>query len=203
MGFTTYAQDKILNAYGQNSALAPPATHHIGLLKAVQWASTTGYAVGAYAIPSAFGSIGGDVGKIFKCTTAGTSGSSEPSWPTSAGGTVVDGTVTWTEVSILFESGSFTGAEISGANYSRASVTASSTNFPAASSAQPAVLENGTAISFPSPSADWGLVVGWIDSDAASGGNIWAWGAMTSALDAPSGSNPAFGVNGLQLSMTV
>jgi hypothetical protein len=32
----------------------------------------------------------------YKCTVAGTSGGVEPTWPTTAGNTVVDGTVTWT-----------------------------------------------------------------------------------------------------------
>lgn len=34
----------------------------------------------------------------FRCTTAGTTGGSEPTWPTSAGATVADGTVVWTAV---------------------------------------------------------------------------------------------------------
>ncbi|TGT76706.1 MULTISPECIES: DUF2163 domain-containing protein [unclassified Mesorhizobium] len=34
----------------------------------------------------------------FKATVAGTSGASEPTWPTTLGGTVVDGTVTWTAI---------------------------------------------------------------------------------------------------------
>ena len=36
-------------------------------------------------------------GHIYKCTVAGTTGASEPTWPTGTGETVVDGTVTWTE----------------------------------------------------------------------------------------------------------
>lgn len=32
----------------------------------------------------------------YECTVAGTSGTTEPTWPTTAGATVVDGTVTWT-----------------------------------------------------------------------------------------------------------
>ena len=35
-------------------------------------------------------------GRKYICTTAGTSGASEPTWPTTIGNTVVDGTATWT-----------------------------------------------------------------------------------------------------------
>jgi len=35
-------------------------------------------------------------GRKYICTIAGTSGASEPTWPTTIGNTVVDGTVTWT-----------------------------------------------------------------------------------------------------------
>jgi hypothetical protein len=37
-------------------------------------------------------------GHSYKVTTAGATGTSEPTWPTTAGGTVSDGTATWTEV---------------------------------------------------------------------------------------------------------
>ena len=36
-------------------------------------------------------------GHYYKCTTAGTSGATEPSWPTANGSTVTDGSVTWKE----------------------------------------------------------------------------------------------------------
>ena len=36
----------------------------------------------------------------FKCTVAGTSGASEPTWPTTAGQTVSDGSITWTSEAI-------------------------------------------------------------------------------------------------------
>lgn len=202
MAFTEFANDKILNAYGAAAALGAPATHYVGLMTATTWAASHAYSAGAYVIPSTFGSISGEQGKIFKCTTAGTSGSSEPTWVNTEGGTNSDGTVVWTEVSTLFQTGTFTGAEISGNNYARVAVTANATNFPAASAAEPAVLQNGTAITFPSPSADWGLAVGFILADASTAGNIWAWGAMTSALDCPSGSTPSFGVNALQLQLS-
>lgn len=202
MGFTTFAQDKILNAYGQAAALGSPATHYVGLLTATTWLASTAYSAGAYVIPTTFGSISGQQGKIFKCTTAGTSGTAQPTWPTTAGGTVTDGGATWTEVSDLFQQGTFTGSEISGNAYARVAVTANSTNFPSASSAQPAVISNGASIAFPTPTADWGLAVGFLLSDAATAGNIWAWGAMTSALDCASGSSPSFAASALQLEMT-
>jgi len=42
-------------------------------------------------------------GHYYKCTTAGTSGATEPTWLTTTGGTVVDGDVTWTEVGTILD----------------------------------------------------------------------------------------------------
>lgn len=207
MGFCTFAHDKILDAYGQAASLGSPATIYVGLLVVPNptgiWTASHAYSSGNYVVPTTFNSISGQQGKIFKCTTAGTSGASEPTWTSAGlGGTVTDGGVTWTEVSDLFQAGTFTGAEASGGSYARVGVTANATNFPNATSAQPAVLENGTAISFTSPTADWGFAVGWIEADASSSGNIWYWGAMTSYLDCSSGSSPSFGANAMQHQMT-
>ncbi len=46
----------------------------------------------------------------FKCTTAGTSGASEPTWNTTIDGTTVDGTATWTTIQALTVSGTITSA---------------------------------------------------------------------------------------------
>jgi hypothetical protein len=46
----------------------------------------------ALAVPSAF---------LYECIVAGTSGTSEPIWPTVLGGTVVDGTVTWQAIAAI------------------------------------------------------------------------------------------------------
>ena len=40
-------------------------------------------------------------GRTYKVTTAGVSDTTEPTWPTTSGGTVSDGTVTWTEFSAV------------------------------------------------------------------------------------------------------
>lgn len=53
------------------------------------WAATTAYTVGDVVKASSYDS------HSYKCTTAGTSGSSEPSWDTDNGDTTSDGTVVW------------------------------------------------------------------------------------------------------------
>lgn len=205
MAFTTYANQKILNAFGQAASLGAPATLYVGLLCVPNpsgvWTASTSYASGTYVIPTTFDSISGEQGKIFK-SGGGTSGSSQPTWPTSEGGTVTDNTITWTECSSLFQAGTFTGLEPSGNGYARIAVTANSTNFPNASSAEPSVIQNGAAIGNWAPTADWGFAVGWIISDAATAGNIWQWGAMNTHLDCASGSTPSFAASALQIQLS-
>lgn len=55
-----------------------------------EWAATTAYSLGATREPTV------DNTYRYSVTTAGTSGASEPTWPTTIGSTVVDGTVVWT-----------------------------------------------------------------------------------------------------------
>lgn len=58
------------------------------------WVADTVYAVDAYVRPTLLSTF---TGYVYKCTTAGTShAATEPTWPTTSDGTVVDGTVTWT-----------------------------------------------------------------------------------------------------------
>ena len=56
------------------------------------WQASMPYTVDSVVVPSTSN------GHYYKCITAGTSGTTEPTWPTTSGGTVTDGTVTWTEV---------------------------------------------------------------------------------------------------------
>ena len=58
------------------------------------WQATTSYAVGAVVRPT----TQQGTGLVFRCSVAGTSGSTEPGWATLANNTVVDGTVTWLAV---------------------------------------------------------------------------------------------------------
>ncbi len=58
------------------------------LVKA-RWQASTAYASGDKVVPSA------PNGYHYQCTAAGQSGASAPTWPTTAGQTVGDGTATW------------------------------------------------------------------------------------------------------------
>jgi len=55
------------------------------------WQPSTAYSAGALVKPTA-----GSNSFFYECTTAGTSGTTEPTWPTTDGATVTNGTVVWT-----------------------------------------------------------------------------------------------------------
>lgn len=59
---------------------------------AADWAATTAYAVGDFVKATG----GAEPTLLFECTTAGTSGGTEPAWDTTPGNTTADGTVVWT-----------------------------------------------------------------------------------------------------------
>ena len=62
------------------------------------WAASTGFAVGDVRRAT----TSQNSGLVFECTTAGTSGSSEPNWPTDIGSTLTDNTVVWTAISSIY-----------------------------------------------------------------------------------------------------
>lgn len=58
------------------------------------WTTLTAYELGDKIIPTA----ANDVGDVYNCTTAGTTGAGEPSWNTGVGTNVADSTVVWTSL---------------------------------------------------------------------------------------------------------
>lgn len=56
------------------------------------WQATRAYAVGDLVVPTTRNA------HVYECTAAGTSGASQPSFPTTQNATVADGTVNWQEV---------------------------------------------------------------------------------------------------------
>jgi hypothetical protein len=58
------------------------------------WVKETAYTATQTVIPATMADR--LAGLAFECTTAGTTGATEPTWPTTLAGTVADGTATWT-----------------------------------------------------------------------------------------------------------
>lgn len=63
------------------------------------WQASTSYAVGAIVRATATQVSG----LVFRCTSAGTSASTQPAWPTDIGSTIADGGVTWAAISSVYE----------------------------------------------------------------------------------------------------
>jgi hypothetical protein len=130
------------------------------------------YTVGQYAWPPE------PNGRLYKVTTAGTTGASEPSWPITDGGTVTDGTVVWTEQSKALASGAI--PEPSGNAYARCQWICSLATVMGCNLAASASISSGDSgtiayanlIQFPSafPSA-WGPIWGIALFDELAGGN--------------------------------
>lgn len=81
------------------------------------------------------------------------------------------------------------GTEVSGGSYGRVAVTSSLANWAGTQSAGSTVASSGSsgqtsnngAITFPTPTAGWGTVTHFGIYDAATGGNLLFWGALTIA----------------------
>ena len=65
----------------------------------VAWAASTAFSVGDIRRATTEQASG----LFFRCTTAGTSASSEPSWPTDIGSTITDNTCVWTAIASAYE----------------------------------------------------------------------------------------------------
>lgn len=81
------------------------------------------------------------------------------------------------------------GTEVSGNNYARVAVTSSLANWAGTQAAASTTASSGTggqtsnnaAITFPTPSGNWGTVSHFGIYDASTGGNLLFWGALTIA----------------------
>lgn len=66
------------------------------------WQATTAYTVGTKVLRTTGAGTESTLGLYMVCTTAGTSGGTEPTWDTTVGNTTADGSVTWTTYAILY-----------------------------------------------------------------------------------------------------
>lgn len=90
------------------------------------------------------------------------------------------------------------GTEYTGNAYARAAVTNNTTNFPAATAADPSTKSNANPISFPTvTTADWTGIVAWAVMDAATGGNMLYFGTFASTQSVSVGQTASWGAAGL------
>lgn len=90
------------------------------------------------------------------------------------------------------------GTEVSGGSYARKDVTNNATNFPAAAAG---AKSNGTAITFVTATASWGVVTQFGIFDASTNGNLLAWGDLTASKTVDSGDTVSFAVGDLDITL--
>lgn len=98
------------------------------------------------------------------------------------------------------------GTEVTGGSYARVAITSSLANWAGTQSAGSTVASTGTggttsnnaAITFPAPTANWGVVTCFALTDAASAGNIWIYNTLTASKTINNGdAAPSFGISAL------
>lgn len=91
------------------------------------------------------------------------------------------------------------GTEVTGGSYARVAKTNNATNWPNASGsgAGGSSKSNGTAVTFPQASADWGTVVAFGIYDDPTAGNLLYWGAVSPSKTVQNGDTPSFAIGAL------
>ncbi len=93
-------------------------------------------------------------------------------------------------------SDSSVGTEVSGGSYARVAVTSNTTNWTGPVSGD-GTATNGTAITFPAPTANWGTITSAFISDASTGGNMLICKSLTAAKNVNNGdAAPSFAIGG-------
>lgn len=91
------------------------------------------------------------------------------------------------------------GTEVSGGSYARVQRDPSDANWTAAS-ATDGVTDNAAALTFPAPSANWGVVTHLAILDATSGGNMLLYGALAASKTVNNGdAAPQFAAGALDV----
>lgn len=93
------------------------------------------------------------------------------------------------------------GTEVSGGSYARVDLPPLDANWSAASATDGAT-DNAVAITFPVPSANWGVVVAFGIFDATTAGNLLVWGPISPAKTINNGDPaPAFAIGALDVTI--
>jgi hypothetical protein len=207
-----YLENKLVDHEFRAATYGKPTVIAVALIRATRgyWAANTVYAVGDTVIPNT------PNGRIYKATAVagtGTSGASEPSWPTTDAATVIDNAganqITWTEQSVALDAGVFTEVANAGA-YARVTLNPSDTNWEATqggttgnSSGAGGATQNAVAVTFAAPTANWGVIYGFVILDSATygAGNPKIWGALGTPKTVNNGDPaPSFAIGAIDIS---
>ncbi len=154
------------------------------------WATGITPALGVYVSPTT------PNGHLYVCTTSGAVGTTQPTWPTGIGSTVVDGSATWTEATeyLIGFNTTYPPVEVSGGAYARQPIAQGTSAWAALTNSADQLgvqSSNAGVLTYLAPTANWGLVCGGGLYDALTTGNrIYGVGLLTSNLPIISG-NPA------------
>lgn len=204
MGASNYLENLLCDGLMRGGCLTTAgAAGSSAVVKGI-WTATTAYALGDIVVPHA--NMTGAGGKLLRCTTAGTSGSTNTLAVPNPGSTLADGSVTWTAIATIpalnvhyvalftvAPSDAGGGTEVSGGSYARVAVNATLANWSGTQSAGSTTASTGTggetsnnnAVTFPTPTADWGTIGAPIVAiglfDQLTGGNLIRWATLDNA----------------------
>jgi hypothetical protein len=197
----TYLANKLLDhAIGRTSFTMP--TVYLALLKIRDQSNnlrSTAVSIGDFTIPAT------PNGRLYRCTTGGTTGAGEPTWATTDGGTTADGgTVVWTEHTPSLKAQTNI-PECAYTSYARVALgTGGSSAFGAAASGSST--NSGSAVNFATKTGGTDEnVAGWATFDALTVGNMLEFGLLTSApfmKKIQDNDTPSFGASQLTRSAT-
>lgn len=105
---TLAADDAGIIAYDTGSQV--PTIEEWTEARATAATARTATAAGTYIKPTVANAA--DRGSIFECVTAGTGGSTEPTWPDADGENVTDNSVVWQKVNVSLQRGGYQGVVI-------------------------------------------------------------------------------------------
>lgn len=203
MNLTNYGKNKLIDALIRGQSLGAPATLYFGLITSTKGARANST---AYSLNDTITVLADDgIIHLYKCTTAGTSNSTQPTtYDGVANEVITDGTAVFTEQDSALDAGTAF-VEVSGGSYARVAVTSNLTNFSAtqggtsASSGTSGETSNLAAITFPAPTAQWhptgGNIWGVVIYDASSSGNPWIWHPLEAVKNINNGDTaPSFAI---------
>ena len=91
------------------------------------------------------------------------------------------------------------GTEVTGGSYARVQRDPLDANWTGASSTD-GLTDNAAALTFPGPSASWGVITGFGIFDATTTGNLLIWGALSTPKTVNNGDPaPAFAIGALDI----